>query len=73
MIKYEFEHFKIKFFDEWHSGKENFEFETSGSTGDRKKIVLSRDQLTESAVTSLKILDPEDSFKQLFFASDRTS
>lgn len=63
MINYEFEHFRQKFFDEWHSGVTQFAFETSGSTGARKRIELSREQLTYSAQASLAFLDPESEIK----------
>lgn len=63
MINYQFEHFTKKFFDKWQSGASEFEFETSGSTGVRKQIVLSRNQLTYSASATMTYLDPERKVK----------
>jgi O-succinylbenzoic acid--CoA ligase len=61
----------IKFANEWASGKEKFEFQTSGSTGTPRKIPFTRKQLKASAgltkdffqlkegQTALLCLDPE--------------
>ncbi len=63
MINYQFEHFTKNFFDKWQSGASEFEFATSGSTGSKKKITLSRDQLTYSARATMNYLDPEGKVK----------
>jgi O-succinylbenzoic acid--CoA ligase len=61
----------ISFLQQWMDGQTKFEAQTSGSTGQPKKILLSREQMTASAIltaralqlsagmTALLCLDPE--------------
>jgi O-succinylbenzoic acid--CoA ligase len=52
----------LRLIQDWISDKDSFDFHTSGSTGTRKTIALSRAQLLYSAKTTLSFLDPEHKF-----------
>ena len=52
----------IRIVRRWQSKEAIFRFETSGSTGDKKKIELSREILAYSAKTTLDALDPNRAF-----------
>lgn len=46
----------INYLKEWFSDKEEYEFQTSGSTGSPKKLFLTKEQLTYSASSSIQFL-----------------
>lgn len=51
----------VIFLRSWLRGENEFKMHTSGSTGEPKSILLSRETLTYSARTSLEYLDPNHS------------
>ncbi|MEQ8238394.1 MAG: AMP-binding protein [Cyclobacteriaceae bacterium] len=52
----------MQFILDWIDGKDSFQFNTSGSTGQRKSINLSRSQLKYSAEVTLNYIDPDHHF-----------
>ena len=53
----EFEFETFSFIKQWMSGQEKFTFHTSGSTGASKVILFKRDQLIQSANSTISALD----------------
>ncbi len=52
----------VQFYRDWHSGKKEFKFQTSGTTGPPKNITFHRNDLVHSAKTTLSAfnLNPGD-------------
>ena len=56
------ENYVLQFILDWINDKESFYFHTSGSTGQRKSMALSRSQLAYSAQVTLNYIDPNHHF-----------
>ncbi len=52
----EFENETFSFIHQWLSEEQTFYFQTSGSTGEAKKIAFNRDQIIQSADATVKVL-----------------
>lgn len=55
----------ITFLQDWLSGKETFEIQSSGSTGMPKKMLVSRSQMEESAKATISYLHLKEGMKAL--------
>ena len=66
-----FEKEVISFIIEWRSGKETYELQSSGSTGEPKSITLHRDQMIESAESTLDYLNISPGGKALLCLDPR--
>jgi O-succinylbenzoic acid--CoA ligase len=60
-----FEHDTLRFCHEWLNGKEDFQIETSGSTGQPKKIIITRDQMEASARLTAEALNLQSGYNAL--------
>ncbi|MFY0600630.1 MAG: AMP-binding protein [Cyclobacteriaceae bacterium] len=64
----DFEKRVIEVIKKWNNGDKEFAFESSGSTGEKNKIQLSRDIMEYSAKCTLEKLDPKNNFKSSLIA-----
>jgi o-succinylbenzoate---CoA ligase len=60
-----FERDTLNFCHDWLTGKKDFEIETSGSTGQPKKIVIKRDQMEASARLTAQALNLQSGYNTL--------
>ncbi len=68
----ESERYILNFVKEWYSDKDQFLFQTSGSTGAPKTITLTRAQLAYSAAATLRFLFPDRQPQRLLLCLDPT-
>lgn len=55
---------------DWNSGKEYFNFQTSGSTGSTKTIPISREKIIYSTHATFGLIDPENAIKSALLCLD---
>lgn len=59
LVKNESESKVLELIRKWRDGTDAFEFNTSGSTGNPKKILISREKITYSVRATFEFIDPE--------------